>query len=70
MAKLVRAHFWHPDMAGSNSIKQVLPAVLNASAELQSTRNIRNISQVATVRRICLGRSHQMDVEDPLAAQN
>ena len=35
MAKLVRAHFWHPDMAGSNSIKQVLPAVLNASAELQ-----------------------------------
>ena len=35
MAKLVRAHFWHPDMAGSNSIKQVLPAVLNASTELQ-----------------------------------
>ena len=35
MCELVKAHFWHPDMAGSNSIKQVLPAVLNASAELQ-----------------------------------
>jgi len=35
MAKLVRSHFWHPDMSGSNSIKAVLPAVLNASKELQ-----------------------------------
>jgi len=36
MAEMVRTYFWHPDMAGSNSIKAVLPAVLNASAELQT----------------------------------
>ena len=36
MAEMVRTYFWHPDMAGSNSIKAVLPAVLNSSAELQA----------------------------------
>ena len=36
MAEMVRNHFWHPSMAGSNSIKAVLPAVLNDSAHMQS----------------------------------
>ena len=36
MLKMVKTYFWHPDMAGSNSIKAVLPAVLNASTELQA----------------------------------
>lgn len=36
MLKMVKTYFWHPDMAGSNSIKAVLPAVLNQSAELQA----------------------------------
>lgn len=36
MLKMVKKYFWHPDMAGSNSIKAVLPAVLNTSAELQA----------------------------------
>ena len=36
MAEMVRNHFWHPRMAGSNSIKAVLPAVLNSSAEMQA----------------------------------
>ena len=36
MLEMVKTYFWHPDMAGSNSIKAVLPAVLNASAELQA----------------------------------
>ena len=36
MAEMVRNHFWHPSMAGSNSIKAVLPAVLSDSAHMQS----------------------------------
>jgi len=28
---MVRAYYWHPDMKGSNSIKQVLPAIMNDS---------------------------------------
>ena len=35
MAKIVRSYYWHPLMGGSNSIKQVLPAVLNHSKALQ-----------------------------------
>ncbi len=35
MAKIVRSYYWHPLMGGSNSIKQVLPAVLNHSQTLQ-----------------------------------
>ena len=31
MAVMVRAYYWHPDMKGSNSIKQVLPAIMNDS---------------------------------------
>lgn len=31
MAKMVRSYYWHPMMKGSNSIKQVLPAVMNSS---------------------------------------
>jgi len=31
MADMVRAYYWHPDMKGSNSIKQVLPAIMNDS---------------------------------------
>ena len=35
MRVTVQKFFWHPRMAGSNSIKDVLPAVLNASAHLK-----------------------------------
>ena len=35
MADLVRRFFWHPIMNGSNSIKVVLPAILEFSAYLQ-----------------------------------
>ena len=31
MAVLVRSYYWHPYMKGSNSIKQVLPAIMNDS---------------------------------------
>ena len=31
MAQMVRKYFWHPMMEGSNSIKKVLPAVMNSS---------------------------------------
>ena len=31
MADMVRSYYWHPDMKGSNSIKQVLPAIMNDS---------------------------------------
>jgi hypothetical protein len=31
MAVMVREYYWHPDMKGSNSIKQVLPAIMNDS---------------------------------------
>jgi hypothetical protein len=31
MAVLVRSYYWHPHMKGSNSIKQVLPAIMNDS---------------------------------------
>ena len=31
MAVMVRSYYWHPDMKGSNSIKQVLPAIMNDS---------------------------------------
>ena len=36
LAKTVRKWFWHPSMGGSNSIKKVLPAVLEASPYLES----------------------------------
>ncbi|MDC1360626.1 DUF2779 domain-containing protein, partial [Flavobacteriales bacterium] len=36
MAVTIRNFFWHPLMEGSNSIKQVLPSVLNASDHLKS----------------------------------
>ncbi len=36
LAKTVRKWFWHPSMGGSNSIKKVLPAVLQASPYLES----------------------------------
>ena len=32
---LVRKYYYHPDMKGSNSIKAVLPAILNSSKSLQ-----------------------------------
>ena len=35
LAQTVRRWFWHPSMGGSNSIKKVLPAVLEASPFLQ-----------------------------------
>ena len=31
LLELVKSYFWHPRMRGSNSIKQVLPAILEAS---------------------------------------
>lgn len=31
MAEMVRSYYWHPDMKGSNSIKKVLPAIMNDS---------------------------------------
>lgn len=31
LCELVRKYFYHPDMMGSNSIKKVLPAIMNAS---------------------------------------
>ena len=31
MAVMVRSYYWHPIMKGSNSIKQVLPAIMNDS---------------------------------------
>jgi hypothetical protein len=31
MAVMVRSYYWHPDMKGSNSIKKVLPAIMNDS---------------------------------------
>lgn len=36
MAEMIRNHFWHPSMAGSNSIKVVLPAILNISLEMKA----------------------------------
>jgi len=35
LKELVEKHFWHPRMGGSNSIKDVLPAVLASSKRLQ-----------------------------------
>ena len=35
MAEIIKKSFWHPMMKGSNSIKVVLPAILNHSAFLQ-----------------------------------
>ena len=35
MLELVKRYYYHPDMKGSNSIKSVLPAVLNSSSYLQ-----------------------------------
>lgn len=35
LCELVKKTYWHPIMGGSNSIKKVLPAVLNASVSLQ-----------------------------------
>ena len=35
MLELVKRYYYHPDTGGSNSIKYVLPAVLNSSAFLQ-----------------------------------
>lgn len=35
MLKLVKRYYYHPAMKGSNSIKQVLPAILNSSEYLQ-----------------------------------
>ena len=32
MAEMVRSYYWHPLMKGSNSIKHVLPAIMNDSA--------------------------------------
>jgi CRISPR/Cas system-associated exonuclease Cas4 (RecB family) len=37
LLEIVRAHYWHPRMGGSNSIKDVLPAVMMSSAFLQLT---------------------------------
>ena len=37
LLEIVRNHFWHPRMGGSNSIKEVLPAVMMSSAFLQQT---------------------------------
>lgn len=36
LCELVRKYFYHPDMKGSNSIKKVLPAILNSSNILKS----------------------------------
>ena len=35
LCEIVKRTYWHPIMGGSNSIKKVLPAVLNASQCLQ-----------------------------------
>lgn len=35
LCEIVKRTYWHPIMGGSNSIKKVLPAVLNASQHLQ-----------------------------------
>lgn len=36
LCELVKKYFYHPDMKGSNSIKKVLPAILNASDYLKT----------------------------------
>jgi hypothetical protein len=36
MAEMVRSFYWHPDMKGSNSIKQVLPAIMNDSTFIKN----------------------------------
>ncbi len=36
LCELVKRYFYHPEMKGSNSIKKVLPAILNASDFLKS----------------------------------
>lgn len=35
LCDIVKKYYWHPSMKGSNSIKQVLPAILKSSAYLQ-----------------------------------
>jgi hypothetical protein len=35
MCEMVKAYYWHPIMKGSNSIKVVLPAILNSSKFIQ-----------------------------------
>ena len=35
MCELVKRYYYHPFMKGSNSIKAVLPAILNSSKYLQ-----------------------------------
>lgn len=35
LCDIVKKYYWHPSMKGSNSIKQVLPAVLKSSSYLQ-----------------------------------
>jgi len=32
---VVKKHYWHPSMGGSNSLKVVLPAILNSSTHIQ-----------------------------------
>jgi hypothetical protein len=36
LCKIVKRFYWHPQMGGSNSIKSVLPAILNSSSYLKS----------------------------------
>ncbi len=36
LCEMVKKYFYHPDMKGSNSIKKVLPAILNASDYLKT----------------------------------
>ena len=35
LCKIVKQYYYHPDMKGSNSIKVVLPAILNSSKTIQ-----------------------------------
>jgi hypothetical protein len=58
MLELVKQYYYQVDMGGSNSIKKVLPAVLNSSEFLQNKYsapiyNSRNFSNQAQCPRSC-----------------
>lgn len=50
LCELVKKYFYHPDMKGSNSIKKVLPAILNASEYLKAKYQNPIYGTVAGVR--------------------
>ena len=50
LLKLVKCHYYHPRMSGSNSLKYVLPAVLNSSDYLQEKYSKPTYGRNSTIK--------------------